>query len=301
MSAGRERPPSGQEGELLPGARVAPQDLCVKRKAVPSYGDALPRYRLPRVLRRMPASCRLVFAAFVALSDAQGRLEASTRELARWTGCSPTQVRRALRRLAGARLIRLKCPAGANTPPMWLLLWRAFPQGVRPHIRARESFYPEKRRISHTDSRPRLTHRAHRWAMARIREEVRGYPIPWNRRQRILNAIGAFLWRAIRAGTVRTAEALAKLVRRLIALLRQAEGVSEQTRRAFSWAGWAIREALGGCSISIEEERKSVTLPATSPITEQIRKEREEARAAWAQHAGPSWRELAKAKVAACS
>ena len=217
---------------------------AVKLKPATLRRDARPNYRLPRVLRRMPLSCRLVFAAFVALSDTQGRLEASTRELARWTGCSPTQVRRALRRLAGARLIHLKCPAGANTPPMWLLLWRAFPQGVRPRIRARRSSYPEREKNSHSDSRPRLTHRALNWAMARLR----GYPIPWNRRQRILDALGAFLWRAIRTGTVRTAQALAELVRRLIALLRQAEGISQSAQAAHSWARWAVREAVGAVS-----------------------------------------------------
>jgi len=51
--------------------------------------------------------------------------------------------------------------------------------------------------------------------MARLREAVRACPVPWPRRNRLLEAMGLALWRTIARGEVGTPEELAQLVRRL--------------------------------------------------------------------------------------
>jgi len=134
--------------------------------------------------------------------------------------------------------------------------------------RTREFIYPEKEKPSHTERNPpcpvspslpvkgevprssiedrgtgasrNLGPRALRWAMSRIREEVRTYPISWERRDRILEGIGVALRRALRRGDIRTRIQLRRVVSHVIVLLREAEGISEDRRRACAWGDWEL-------------------------------------------------------------
>ena len=136
-----------------------------------------------------------------------------------------------------------------------------------PHTQGFKTF-------SHPDSRPQLTNRAHRWAMARLREAVRVCPVPWPRRNRLLEAVGSVLWRAIARGEVRTPEELARLVRRLRAAL-WGEGLPQEAKALHAWAGWKVRQVLQG----LEGDR--LALLASEELVARIRREREEARRAW--------------------
>jgi len=128
--------------------------------------------------------------------------------------------------------------------------------------------------FSHPDLRPQLTNRAHRWAMARLREAVRACPVPWPRRNRLLGAMGLALWRAIARGEVRTPEELAQLVRRLRAAL-WGEGLPQEARTLHAWAGWKVREILR----DLGWEKKAFA--ATEDLLARISHEREEAKRAW--------------------
>jgi len=128
--------------------------------------------------------------------------------------------------------------------------------------------------FSHPDSRPQLTNRAHRWAMARMREAVRACPMPWPRRNQLLEAMGLALWRAMVRGEVSTPEELAQLVRRLRAAL-WGEGLPQEVRTLHAWAGWKVRQILQ------ELERERLALLASEELVAKIRREREEARRAW--------------------
>ena len=128
--------------------------------------------------------------------------------------------------------------------------------------------------FSHPALRPQLTNRAHRWAMARLREAVRACPVPWPRRNRLLEAMGLALWRAIARGEVRTPEELAQVVRRLRAAL-WGEGLPQEARALHAWAGWKVRGILR--DLGWEKEAST----PTEDILARIRREREEAKRAW--------------------
>jgi len=159
---------------------------------------------------------------------------------------------------------------------------RSFPQkkGAPQQSRSEERFgFPSPytqgfKTFSHSDSRPRLTNRAHRWAMARLRGAVRACPVPWPRRNRLLEAMGLALWRAIARSEVGTPEELAQLVRRLRAAL-WGEGLPQEARALHAWAGWKVREILR----DLGWEKKAST--TTEELLARIRREREEARRAW--------------------
>jgi len=139
--------------------------------------------------------------------------------------------------------------------------------------------------FSHSDSRPQLTNRAHRWAMARLREAVRVCPVPWPRRNRLLEAMGTALWWAITRAEVKTPEELAYLVRRLQAALWR-EQLPQGRRALHAWAGWAVHVALN------ELTQETAAVRSTQQLVDQIRREREVARAAWAELTAapcPSW------------
>jgi len=110
--------------------------------------------------------------------------------------------------------------------------------------------------------------------MARLREAVRVCPVPWPRRNRLLEAMGLALWRAIARGKVRTPEELAQLVRRLRAAL-WGEGLPQEVRTLHAWAGWKVREILR----DLEWEKKAST--TTEELLARIRRERKEAKRAW--------------------
>jgi len=67
--------------------------------------------------------------------------------------------------------------------------------------------------------------------MARVREEVNRWPISPERRARVLAGVAPPLWRAIREQEVRTRGELAAVVRGLVRLLQEAEGVSGSLKK----------------------------------------------------------------------
>lgn len=79
--------------------------------------------------------------------------------------------------------------------------------------------------------------------MARLREEIRGYPIGWARRNLLLAALGRALLASIAAGRISTPRDLRKAVTRLLGLLRIAEAVSTSPEAAHKWATWAVATA----------------------------------------------------------
>jgi len=162
----------------------------------------------------------------------------------------------------------------------------SFPQkkGAPQKSRSETPFKPPSpytqglKTFSHSDSRPRLTNRAHRWAMAKLREAVRACPVSWPRRNRLLEAVGLALWRAIVRGEVSTPEELAQLVRSLRAAL-WGEELPQDARGLHAWANWRVREFLR------EVERYRLALLASEELVARIRWEREECKAAWADSA----------------
>jgi len=146
-----------------------------------------------------------------------------------------------------------------------------------PSERGPGTSYPYSQRFrffSHSDPCSQLSNRAHRWAMAKLRDAVRACPVPWPRRNRLLEAMGLALWRAIARGEVRTSEELARLVRRLRAAL-WGEGLPQEAKALHAWAGWKVRQVLQ------ELERERLALLASEELVARIRQEREEARRAW--------------------
>ncbi len=105
--------------------------------------------------------------------------------------------------------------------------------------------------------------------MARLREEVNRWPISPERRARVLAGVGPPLWRAIERREVRTRGELATLVRGLIRRLQEAEGISRTLRRACSFAGYAVAEA-------IERARRQEQLAVEAEAIEQREREAEE-------------------------
>ena len=184
------------------------------------------------------------------------------------------------------RKARAATSAGAASPPAAgsrLTDGRgSFPQkkGAPQKPRSEAPFEPPSpytqgfKTFSHPDPRPQLANRAHRWAMARLREAVRACPVPWSRRNRLLEAMGLALWRAMAQGEVTTPEKLARLVRRLRAAVWD-EGLPQDARALYAWAGWKVRQVLQ------ELERERLSLLASEELVARIRREREEARRAW--------------------
>ena len=145
-----------------------------------------------------------------------------------------------------------------------------------PSERGPGTSYPYSQRFrffSHSDPCSQLSNRAHRWAMAKLRDAVRACPVPWPRRNRLLEAMGLALWRAITRGEVKSPRELAMLVRRLRASVW---GELPRERQALhAWAGWKVRQILQ------ELERERLALLASEELVARIRREREEARRAW--------------------
>lgn len=211
-------------------------------------------YCLPDVLDRMPRSCRLVFAAFIALADAEGHLRMPLREIARLAGLSETQLRRALRRLIGAKLIRIVCSGRGSRPTIYRLCWefRSFPQPRAP-LSPTPSFQRNRKKApaeTYRGLRPRrsegrLTSRALRWAMAQLRRYIGTWGLAPPRRETLLQAFGVALWRAIRLQLVRTRQHLRRLLLEIKSRLRTAPaGVSADPHWAHCYAGGVTRDAL---------------------------------------------------------
>lgn len=153
--------------------------------------------RRPDVLSKMPLSCEVVFD--VLRTHAMGEaVELPVRELAEVCRLSYAQTRRALRRLVGANLIRWQNPGpGRGHRSVFEVRWTppSFPQKNDPPLPARDTLYPQgiknanspKERlpaVAGTSSRgtnrktllakgqPRLSSRAHRWAVGEFRRRV---------------------------------------------------------------------------------------------------------------------------------
>lgn len=161
------------------------------------------------------------------------------------------------------------------------------PQQCRPEadFRLRSPYTQRFKSFSHMDSRPQLSARAHRWAMAQLRRAVRACPIPWPRRNAILEALGQALWRVTAQQKVGGPRDLARLVQRLRAALLWEE-LPQERQALHAWAGWAVREILQ------DLRREDRALAASEELVARIRQEREEARRAWSDSRGFAWREV---------
>ena len=149
--------------------------------------------RRPDVLRRMPLSCSVVFDILRFLAGGEA-VEVSLRDLAEMTRYSPRQVRRALRRLEGAHLIRWKTSGpGRGHVSIFEILWRPLPfpqeKGASP-TRARDGFEnPSEKCVDsflrktpacaggspsppRLKGRTRLSPRAERWSIAEFRRRL---------------------------------------------------------------------------------------------------------------------------------
>jgi len=263
----------------------------VKWKLVASPGDTRDGdwFTLPRVLKDLPLSCRLLFGAFVALADSHGELQASLRDLANYTGLGATQVWRAARRLQAVRLLELVELGKGTQATTWKLRWRTFPQPsvssyarvtLKPQREAQGSFAKAKTPAS-TKATPQLrrhrwvpSERAVRWALARARDRLWGLPKP--RRKRAMDALAkAFRWAARQPGPW-DRDRWRRFVFGAIAQFESGpDGLTQARRRPFGWAMRCAQEALG------ELDRQDTGFEATQELVAEIRREREEARTAW--------------------
>jgi len=191
------------------------------------------------------------------LSASDGAVSIPLRLLAARAGLSVTQCRRALKRLVATNLVEVAEPGRGRVPTVFRLRWQLpnFPQPFVPSSPTPLSQGSEKRAPTETTARPKGAAwselpiknetSALRWAMFRIRREIAGWDLPPPRREILIRAVGAALWRAIRKGLVRTTAALRRLVTGVILRLRQdaPDGVSTNLRWACGFAGWCVLSA----------------------------------------------------------
>ncbi len=242
-----------------PGSRPSPCD-----KAPGAASPTNRRSCRPSVLAKMPQSCNVVFDVLRLISSEEA-VSLSIRELASFCRLSYGATWRALRRLAGARLVRWKTfGCGAGHTSYFEVLWdleeklttpatSSFPQKNDPPY-ARGFITPGGSRISHTDGacRPKDVSRtssfgmarAHRWACAQIRSEVRTWPLPWDRRNWVIDGVARAVGEVLEKGRVRPGPTLGILVRGVLFHLRQAEEISGNARSAAAFGRWAVRAAL---------------------------------------------------------
>lgn len=303
-------PPFGQKGALLHNASIAQLGGEVKRPSTASRGDSGDGthgnwLRMPRVLRDLPTSCRLVFAAFVCLADAGGKLQISTRELAKVASLSETQARRAVKRLVAVRLLEQLVPGCGTQAAVFRLRWRirTFPQPSAPSLRAR-NFKPSERekfsfsvektpQVSSQADTPQLrgrswepSERAVRWALAQARDRLWGLSKP--RRERALAALAvAFRWAAAQPRPW-DQERWHRFVLSTLAKFGDGpDGITGARRRPFGWAMRCAGEALA------ELADQQASIEATEELVQELAQARAEAEREWANYTGPSWRELA--------
>ena len=203
----------------------------------------------PAVLKKLPGSCAKVFGILV-LSAEGGTVAMPLRLLAARAGISVTQARRALKRLAAAKLIEIAEPGRGRRATVFRLRWRlrSFPQPFVPSSPAPPFQRNRKRTPAETTAPPRgaawsefpikSKSSALRWAMFRLRREVQRWALPPPRRENLLRGLGNAVWRALRKGLVRTTTQLRRLLHELLGHLRDAPaGVSASLRRACGYAG----------------------------------------------------------------
>lgn len=103
----------------------------------PAKNNPRPGSAWPNVLWRMPPSCVEVFAHLVSLAECGSTVELGLRELAEITGYSHEQVRRAIKRLAGAHLVLwINRGRGRGRKSRFRVLWRFYPRNVTPGMHA---------------------------------------------------------------------------------------------------------------------------------------------------------------------
>ena len=176
----------------------------------------------PRVLTKLPLSCSLVFDVLrFGYRPVDGAVCVSIRSLARDCRLSPAQVRRALRKLEGCNLLRGHRTQGQVG--IVELRWQSFPQRTvspTPRIRARYLVPKEEKKLCFAKTEsvshlPTPSPNAHRWAMARLREELspNAYPtLTASDRERLLESAGAQIWRGLQSGRVTVGRSLALAV-----------------------------------------------------------------------------------------
>ena len=277
----------------MPKAKIARPAADVKRPSAASQKNTRDGYsRRPDVLRRMPLSCNVVFD--VLRTYAKGKAtELSIRELAEMCRLSYSQTHRALRRLMGANLIRWQNQGpGRGRRSLFEVRWTlsAFPQeNDPPH--ARESLTPQRFNTSFCEqktARPssqtntpqlnqswRPSERAIRWALARARDRLWGLPRP--RRERAVEALARAFRQAARQPGPWDRDRWRRFVFNTIAKFEAGPaGFTESRRRPYSWAALCAKDALG------ELANREAASRAAEELLDQIRRDREAARAAWA-------------------
>jgi len=230
--------------------RHTPQ--TAQRHCVSQSQSRFSRSHRPDVLSKMPRSCNLVFDVLRSMVDRKGQSRASVRYLAQTTQLGTTAVWRALRRLRGAHLIAIASVSRGSQETVWQLRWRSplssFPQISVPPAstispREEKAYSPSGTIRPSRSNEP--SKRALAWLMAKVRNELHGYPITSHRKKAILTGIGASVWRAMKSGAVKAGRQLAALVHEIIQRLREACRIGDGVRSWCSWAGWCVHEIIG--------------------------------------------------------
>ena len=335
----------------MPNSKIAPSGRGVKRPFAASQKDTRDGYsRRPDVLAKMPPSCNVTFD--VLRTYAMGETaKISVQELAEVCRLSTRQVRRALARLHGARLIRWERggPGRGNRSTV-VVLWRSPAQTVRNRLwgerdvptptrlsrRAKEAasaglasssaargslsvkgasfpqekgapqesrseacsrsshpYRPRERNCSLAKARTREassatqpsqlkgggwqpSERAVRWALARARDRLWGLPRP--RRERAVEALARAFRQAARQPGPWDRDRWRRFVFSTIAKFEAGPaGFTASRRRPYSWAALCAKDALG------ELANREAAFKATEELLDQIRRDREAARGAWAR------------------
>lgn len=197
----------------------------------------------------------------------------TVRGLARATGFSVGQVHRALKILAAQGLITWerapKLGSKITIPGR-----AASERNVHPRTPSSKNIY------GHTGQRPavdaQLGTRALPWALAQVRNDLRGRPsISPARRGVIMASLGPAVHRAVTRGHVRTRRELDHLVSFILARIDERRGLGHDYPETRRWAEWCVREALRALEEDREREAKN------RAFLEELRREGEEARRAW--------------------
>lgn len=282
----------------MPNGSIALAGGEVKWKLAASPGDTRDGnwFTLPRVLRDLPLSCRLVFGAFLALSNRGGELRMSTRALATYTGLSEAQVRRAIRRLIAVQLLKVVHVGRGSVATVYHLKWRtwSFPQPSASSPLKKSLSEKNHDKGNPTDTHGRLpqaqppqlgrpvSEQGRRWALGTIRRELLRWGIPGKARGELMAGIAFSLTRAIKTCKIRTGRELGQVTRYILATLDQdpelrASQLAKRDKRAlYSGAALIVARAVARVERDREAER------ATQELLAEIRKEREEARRSWA-------------------
>jgi len=228
------------------------------------------------------------------MCDRRGELQASTRTLAEYAGLSEAQVRRALKRLVAVRLVEVVASGHGRVATTYKLRWRTrtFPQ--RFASPSSKDFTSERKRSKSilSDASPSVktqplrlgrpvTEQGRRWALGHIRRELMGWGVPGKARGELMAGLANALTRAIKARRIRTGRELGKAVRLILAQLDEGELrasrlAGRDPRSLYSGAAMLVTQAVA----EVEADRR--TEEATEAILDRIRREREEARRAWA-------------------